>query len=154
METYDKAYDLLTTKTNALWSVAPEASVFEALQLIAAKDIGAVLVIHNDQLLGVFSEREYARNVALQGKDTIRTKVTDVMFRPPLTITPETKIDEAMRLMTDHHVRHLPVVSGRTVVGIVSIGDVVKWIMSVQKQTIEHLHCYISGQYDTLFMSA
>lgn len=154
MHIYDKASDILRTKSGPLWSVPPEATVYDALKLIASKDIGALLVMKDSKLLGVFSEREYARSVALQGRSSHDTGVAELMLAPALTIAPDTSIDEAMRLMTEHHVRHLPVMRGDVLVGIISIGDLVKWIITVQERTIEHLQSYITGQYDTIFVSA
>jgi CBS domain-containing protein len=154
MQVEGRISQILRSKNGTVVSVPPDATVYQALELIAGKDIGSVLVMEGDALLGVFSEREYARNVALQGRHSRETKITDVMFAPPITITPETRIDEAMRLMTEHHIRHLPVLSGSAVMGIISIGDIVKWVISEQERTIEQLQCYITGQYDTVFTRA
>ncbi|MBV9264725.1 MAG: CBS domain-containing protein [Acidobacteriaceae bacterium] len=154
MQIEDKVSQILNTKNDALITVQPTATVFDALKVIAEKNVGSVLVMQGATLLGLFSEREYARNVALQGRNSRDTKVTEVMRAPPLTVSPETSLDEAMHLMTDHRVRHLPVVSGSRVVGIISIGDIVKWVISEQERTIAHLQCYITGQYDTVFTRA
>jgi signal-transduction protein with cAMP-binding, CBS, and nucleotidyltransferase domain len=154
MDTHDKISSLLKTKPGPLWSVPPRSTVYDALQLIAGKEVGAVLVMRGSELLGIFSEREYARNVALQGRSSWATDVAEVMQTPPLTISPDASIDDAMHLMTDHRVRYLAVVEGPAVVGIVSIGDLVKWIISVQQRTLDHLHGYITGQYDTMMKHA
>jgi signal-transduction protein with cAMP-binding, CBS, and nucleotidyltransferase domain len=154
MHYYDKAADLLKTKNGALWSVPPEATVYDALEIIASKDIGAVLVMRDSELIGVFSEREYARNVALEGRRSHQTLVSEVILMPPVTISLHTSIDEAMRLMSDHRIRHLPVLKNTTVVGMISMSDLVNWIIVGQKRTIQQLHGYISGQYDTTFVPA
>jgi CBS domain-containing protein len=154
MQIQDRISAVLATKDSSLWTVAPHATVYDALELIARKDIGSVLVVEGGRLLGLFSEREYARNVALQGRNSRDTSVVDVMLTPALTISPDTCIDEAMRLMTDYHIRHLPVVKDNAVVGIISIGDLIKWIINAQQHTIEQLECYITGNFHTMFAHA
>jgi CBS domain-containing protein len=155
MQIEDRVSEILKTKGCAVLAVAPTATVFEALRIIADKDVGSVLVMNGSELLGVLSEREYARKVALEGRNSRTTLVTEVMFSPPLTVTPETRIHEAMRLMTELHIRHLPVLDGGgAVVGVVSIGDLVKWTISVQEQTIQHLESYITGEYGSVTTNA
>lgn len=151
---HDKVSDLLKIKSRIVWGVAPCATVYEALELISTRDIGAVLVVEDSRLLGVFSEREYARNIALHGRSSHRTHVSEVMLTPPITISPNASIDEAMRLMSDRRIRHLPVMDGAVVTGIISMSDVVKWIIAGQERTIQQLECYIAGRYDTAFASA
>jgi CBS domain-containing protein len=139
--------ELLAHKSSQIWTALPEATVFEAIQLMADKNIGAVLVMSGDTLLGVFSERDYARKVALKGKTSRETQVREVIGTPPVTATPTDTIEACMKLMTAHRVRHLPVLEGGRVVGLVSIGDLVNWIINAQSATINQLESYISGHY-------
>jgi CBS domain-containing protein len=139
--------EILTRKGPNIWSVAPEATVFEAIQLMADKNVGALLVMSGDRLLGVVSERDYTRKVALKGKSSRETSVREIISSPVITATPEDTVEECMRLMTHHRVRHLPVVEGEKVIGVVSIGDLVNWIISVQTVAISQLENYISGNY-------
>lgn len=138
--------EILAHKSEALWRIAPEASVFEAIQLMAEKNIGAVLVMRGNELLGVISERDYTRKVALKGKSSKDTRVAEIVATP-LTVSRSDTVESCMKLMTNHRVRHLPVMEGRAVVGIVSIGDLVNWIISAQHATISQLEGYISGHY-------
>jgi CBS domain-containing protein len=136
---------LLHQKTSALWSVPPEATVFEAIRLMAEKNIGALLVLSGDRLAGIFTERDYTRKVALMGKTSKETRIREVIARELLTVTPDDSVEDCMRLMTENRVRHLPVVEGATVVGIISIGDLVNWIISTQNAAIEQMEQYIAG---------
>ena len=136
---------LLHQKTSVLWSVAPEATVFEAIRLMADKNIGALLVLSGDRLAGIFTERDYTRKVALMGKTSKETRIREVIARELLTVTPDDSVEDCMRLMTENRVRHLPVVEGATVVGIISIGDLVNWIISAQNAAIEQMEQYIAG---------
>lgn len=138
--------EILAHKSEALWRIAPEASVFEAIQLMADKNIGAVLVMRGNELLGVMSERDYTRKVALKGKSSKDTRVEEIVAAP-LTVSRSDTVESCMKLMTNHRVRHLPVMEGGSVVGIVSIGDLVNWIISAQHATISQLEGYISGHY-------
>jgi len=145
MKTNYPISSILTNKTSALWSIAPEASVFEAIKLMAEKDIGSLVVMSGGKLAGLFTERDYTRKVALQGKTSKETSVGEIIPIKVVTITPEDSVEDCMRLMTEHRVRHLPVVEGDHVVGMISIGDLVNWIISAQKAQIEQMERYISG---------
>ena len=136
---------ILANKSSAIWSVAPEASVYDALALLAEKDVGALLVVSEGALAGIFSERDYARKVILMGRSSREMLVNEVMTSPVITVSPEHSIEECMRLMTAHRVRHLPVLDGGRLAGVISIGDLVNAIISKQAETIEHLSNYITG---------
>ena len=147
METHGTISSILKQKSHDLWSIASDAMVFEAIQLMADKNVGALLVVSEGRLVGVISERDYTRKVALKGKSSRETPVGEILSAPIIAVTPHYTIEECMRLMTVHRVRHLPVLDGENVVGIVSIGDLVNWIISAQSFTINQLENYISGQY-------
>jgi len=136
---------LLHQKTSALWSVAPETTVFDAIRLMAEKNIGALPVVADGRLVGIFTERDYTRKVALMGKTSKETRVREVIAHEILTVTPDDSVEDCMRLMTEKRVRHLPVVEGVNVVGIISIGDLVNWIISTQNAAIEQMEQYIAG---------
>jgi CBS domain-containing protein len=136
---------LLHQKTSVLWSVTPDTTVFDAIRLMAEKNIGALPVLAAERLVGVFTERDYTRKVALMGKTSKETRVREVIAREILTVTPDDSVEDCMRLMTENRVRHLPVVEGTNVVGIVSIGDLVNWIISAQNAAIEQMEQYIAG---------
>jgi CBS domain-containing protein len=136
---------LLRNKGGAVWSVSPETSVYHALELMADKNIGAVLVLDGAKLAGIFSERDYARKIILHGKASKDTPVKDIMTSKVVTVRPDQTIETCMALMTDKHFRHLPVVDGDQVVGVISIGDVVKAVIAEQEFRIEQLESYITG---------
>jgi CBS domain-containing protein len=138
--------DLLQTKGHGVWSVVPDASVYEALELMAAKDIGAVLVLEDGQVAGIFSERDYARKIILKGKASRETPVREIMTSKVLYVRPEQSVAECMALMTGKHIRHLPVMSGDELIGLISIGDVVKAIIDEQEFMIEQLENYITSR--------
>ena len=134
-------------KINALFSVSSSTTVFDALVEMADKNIGAVLVIDNDKLSGIFSERDYARKIVLKGLHSDQTLVKDVMTSKVITIDMEDKLENAMQIMSDKHIRHLPVMDGKELVGIISINDLVTTLINEQKSQIASLESYISGGY-------
>jgi CBS domain-containing protein len=136
---------VLQAKGYNIWSIAPDASVYEALKLMADKEIGALLVLDAEKPIGIISERDYARKVILKGKRSIDTPVREIMVKEVISVRPEQPIEECMALMTAKRVRHLPVCADECLVGIVSIGDVVKAIISQQEFMIEQLERYIEG---------
>ncbi len=134
---------LLESKGRAIFSVEPQAAVLDAIRLMAEHHVGALLVMRAAALEGIVSERDYARKVILRGRSSADTPVRDIMSSPVLTVSLETSVQQCMQLMTDRHVRHLPVVDGGRVVGMVSIGDLVKAVIAEQQQQIEQLESYI-----------
>jgi CBS domain-containing protein len=136
---------VLLSKGSTIWSVAPETTVFDALKIFAEKNIGALVVIQKETMVGIFSERDYARKIVLKGESSHTTIVKDVMTSTVLSVHPEQSIEECMALMTNKHVRHLPVVENGSLIGLISIGDVVKAIISEHEYTIKQLENYITG---------
>jgi CBS domain-containing protein len=147
MELNEKIQSVLSYKGAGVWSVPPHFSVYSALELMAEKNVGALVVILDGQLIGILSERDYARKLILHGKSSRETLVREVMSSPVTTVTPEHQVSECMQIMTQKHLRHLPVVADDQILGIISIGDLVNWIISAQAATIQHLEHYISGKY-------
>jgi len=137
---------LLKTKGNEIWSIAPQATVYEALQIMSEKDVGALLVLDKGNLVGIFSERDYARKLILKGRFSKDTTVGELMTREVLYIESQSTIEDCMALMTAKRVRHLPVLENERLIGIVTIGDVVKQIISDQEFTIQQLERYIKGE--------
>ena len=138
---------LLAEKGSDVWSVAPESSVYEAIAEMSEKHVGALVVMSGSRLAGIITERDYARKVILRGRHSRDTQVREIMTVPVLYVAPRHTIGQCMHLMTSRRIRHLPVLEGERVVGMVSIGDLVNWIITAQGDTIRHLHNYITGSY-------
>lgn len=147
MKPTDTISAILENKGSGVWTVAPDQSVYEALEIMTDKEVGALVVISEDKLVGIVSERDYARKGILKGRHSRETRVAEIMTSPAVFVTPQHTLDECMAIMTDRRIRHLPVVEEERVVGVVSIGDLVKWIISDQERTINRLVEYISGKY-------
>jgi CBS domain-containing protein len=147
MELRETLASVLAGKRREVWSIAPQATVFQAIALMAEKSVGALLVMSGDQLDGIISERDYARKVVLLDKASRTTLVKEIMSKAVYTVTPDHTISDCMQIMTQQRIRHLPVLEGGRVAGIVTIGDLVKWLAGKQAETIEHLQAYISGSY-------
>jgi CBS domain-containing protein len=136
---------LLDRKGNDIYAIAPEAPVLEAIKHMAERRVGALLVMRGEQLVGIISERDYARKVILQGRSSAQTPVSEIMSHPVQTVTPDTDVFDCMRMCTDSRVRHLPVMDGHRVMGVISIGDLVKEVISAQAEQIEQLQRYITS---------
>lgn len=148
MEITGKISSLLRARSghgSEIWSVRSEASVYDAIVLMAEKGVGALLVIDSGTLTGIVSERDYARKVILQGRSSHETPVADIMSSPVITVTPAHTVGECMRIVTEKRIRHLPVVENGQVTGIVSIGDLVNWVVSEQQEAIRHLEAWIAA---------
>ena len=143
----DTVSSVLRRKGRQVLSITPDASVYEAIALMAENSVGALLVVSDGILVGILSERDYARKVVLQARSSKDTHVVDIMTTPVVTVSPANTVEECMRLMTDRRIRHLPVVEGSSIVGIVSIGDLVRSVITVQGEIIQHLQEYINGPY-------
>ena len=138
---------ILNQKSGGIYSIAPDATVFEAIALMDEKNVGALLVMEGERLAGVISERDYTRKVFLRGKRSRETQVAEIMSTNVTVTHPHEGVEKCLRLMTDKHIRHLPVVDGTKVVGVISIGDLVKHVISCQSAAIAHLENYIHGGY-------
>ena len=147
MKLTDSVERVVRAKGLHVHSIAPDVTVYEALLKMADEDIGALPVIDGTTLVGMFSERDYARKVVLKDRSSREMQVHEIMTTPVVTVTPQTSVDECMYCMTANRCRHLPVVERNTIVGMVSIGDLVNWIMSVQDLAIHQLEDYITGKY-------
>lgn len=147
MELGDPVRGVLDQKGWGARSIGPDQSVYEAIESMAHHGVGALVVIDGELLAGVFSERDYARKVILEGRNSRGTRVRDIMSSHVITVTPDATVDHCMHLMSEHRIRHLPVMTGDRVAAVVSQGDLVKWIISRQKETIDHLQHYITGGY-------
>lgn len=138
---------VLKVKGNVVWWVPPDVTVFDAIRLLADKNVGALMVMDGEALVGVFSERDYTRKVALLGKNSKATRVREIITNKVVTVSLQATVEECMRLMTEHRVRHLPVLEGDQILGVVSIGDLVNWTISAQSAALSQLHNYITGEY-------
>jgi CBS domain-containing protein len=147
MDPADTVRFLLKQKGQAVLHISPEAGVYDAIEMMADKHVGALMVVSEGELVGVVTERDYARKVILQGKSSKQTQVKEIMTSPAIFVIPESTIQDCMRIMTDKHIRYLPVVEDAKILGVVSIGDLVKWVISAQQQTISELHNYITSKY-------
>jgi len=137
--------EILHTKGNAVWTIPPEATVFEAIQMMADKNVGALLVTAAGKLIGIISERDYSRKVILKGRLSKEMPVREILSGRVIFVTPDHTVEECMRLMTEHRIRHLPVLEGEQIAGVVSIGDLVNWIIGAQNSAIHQLETYITG---------
>jgi CBS domain-containing protein len=144
---HDSVERILRQKGSEVYSISPDATVFEALETLEEKNVGALLVMAGDSLVGLLSERDYVRKVKLKGHSSTDLKVEEIMSSPVVTVSSKATVDECMFFMTNKRCRHLPVVEDGKVVGVVSIGDLVNWIMTVQDVTIHQLEDYICGKY-------
>jgi CBS domain-containing protein len=140
---------VLKRKGSEVWSIGPNQTVYEAIEKMAEKGVGALLVTHAGRPVGIISERDYARKVILRGQSSRTTLVNGIMTSPVIFATPDQGVEECMGIMTKNRIRHLPVMENERVLGIVSIGDLVKWVVSEQEETIEQLQNYISTKYPT-----
>ncbi|WP_221030307.1 CBS domain-containing protein [Actomonas aquatica] len=147
MEVLDTVRAVLAQKGTAIWSVTPDATVYDAIALMAAKNIGAVLVMDHDRLVGMLSERDYTRKVILVGKQSKETSVEEIMSTNLTTVAPFDTVDRCMHLMTEHRVRHLPVIEVDRVVGVVSIGNLVNWIISAQGAALHNMERMLGAEY-------
>ena len=143
-----KVRNILQTKGNAIYSVEPDMMVYRAIELMCEKNIGGLLIVDNGKLVGIFTERDYARKLILKGKSSKDTPIKDLMTSNLVTVSPETSIDDCMRVMTGRKIRHLPVLDNGNLVGVISIGDVVHYVIEEQKSIIEHLEHYITGHQE------
>lgn len=141
-----KVKDIVKAKGTVVFSVPPSVTVYEAIELMCAKNIGGLLITENEKPIGIFTERDYARKLILKGKSSKDTKISELMTTRLITVSPEDSVEACMQLMTDKHIRHLPVVENDMLVAVISIGDVVRFLLKEQQEIINHLEHYISGQ--------
>jgi CBS domain-containing protein len=147
MEINGTVYDILHNKSGEILTAKPGDSVYDAIRRMGERNIGALVVMENDEVIGVISERDYSRKVALQGRTSRDTQVGEIISRPVITVRSKDGIEKCMQLMTSNRIRHLPVVDDGRLVGLISMGDLVNWVMMSQRHTIEQLQGYISGDY-------
>jgi len=138
---------ILSQKGSEIFAVAPDSTVYAAIELMAQKNVGALVVVENGTLIGLLSERDYTRKITLRGKKSRETPVREIMSANLFTVSPREPIENCLRMMTEQRIRHLPVVDGDVLRGIISIGDLVKWVIASQSAAIAHLENYISGGY-------
>lgn len=147
MEIHGTVYDILHNKSGKVWTTTPADSVYKAIHLMGDKNIGALVAMEEGEVVGVLSERDYSRKVVLQGRTSRDTLVGEILSRPAITVSSKDGIQKCMQLMTGKRIRHLPVVDEGNLVGLISIGDLVSWVMQSQQHTIQQLQGYISGDY-------
>ena len=147
MEIHGTVRDILQNKGGEVWTTSPHTTVYEAVGLMGEKNIGALVAIEDGEVVGVLSERDYSRKVVLQGRTSRDTLVGEILTRPAVTVRRKDGIEKCMQLMTSQRIRHLPVVEDGRLVGLISIGDLVSWVMQSQRHTILQLQGYISGEY-------
>jgi CBS domain-containing protein len=147
MEIHGTVRDILQSKGGQIWTTSPQSTVYEAIGLMGEKNIGALVAVDGDEVVGVLSERDYSRKVVLQGRTSRDTLVGDIISRPAITVSGKDSIETCMQLMTSRRIRHLPVVEDGRLAGLISMGDLVNWVMQSQRHTIQQLHGYISGEY-------
>jgi CBS domain-containing protein len=144
----EKVRDILQQKGNNIFSVSPNTTVYDALDFMCDKNVGALLVVEDGRLRGIFTERDYARKVILRGKASRETLIEEIMTERPTTVTPDSTIEDCMKIMTNKFIRHLPVLDRNELIGLISIGDVVRYIIDEQKYIIENLEQYITGHHE------
>jgi len=147
MRRRDTISSILKHKGGQIWSVSPDRSVYEAIEKMAEKEVGALLVLSEGELVGIISERDYARRVILKGRSSKATQVKEIMTSPVIHVTPHQTLDGCMTIMTNQHIRHLAVMEGTHLLSVISIGDLVKWIITEQEETIQQLEHYIAGNF-------
>ncbi len=147
MEIQGTVRDILHSKNHSIWTTTPEATVYEAIRLMGEHNIGALVVLEHGKCVGVFSERDYSRKVVLRGRTSRDTKVSEILGRPAITVDLAAGVETCMELMASHRIRHLPVIDGGKLVGLVSMGDIVNWMLQTQRHLIAQLHGYIAGDY-------
>jgi CBS domain-containing protein len=146
-EIHGTVRDILNHKSSAVWTTTPETTVYEAIRLMGEHNIGALVVVDDGKVAGVLSERDYSRKVVLQGRTSRDTRVSEILSRPAITVELGTGVETCMALMSKQRIRHLPVLENDALVGVVSMGDIVKWMLLTQRDLIRHLQGYISGDY-------
>jgi CBS domain-containing protein len=144
MEFADTVGQILKQK-GQVWSMPPSASVYDAVVTMAEKGVGALLVMEDEKVVGILSERDYARKIVIKGRNSKDTQIHEIMSSPVIFVTPQHTVGDCMRIITEKHIRHLPVLDGERVIGVISIGDLVNWVIQAQRETIRHLEHYITG---------
>jgi CBS domain-containing protein len=145
MQLSESIRSILKQKIGVMYSIAPTDSVYQAIAMMAEKQIGSLLVMFEGKVVGIVSERDYARKVILKGRSSKETKVSEIMSSPVIAVSLDHTVGDCMKIMADHHIRHLPVMDGERPTAMISIGYLVNWIMSEQNETIRHLEAYITG---------